>query len=435
MEREFARQARWSKGSLCTRRNCVSICRSVAAHHRCFWSLVRQRPTRRVFASTRAITLSIRFVVLKLVPRSANTLSRCSVSVSSRPSSRPGRRLVDLAQVRHEFLQRALGIGVARVRIRGLQFAAPEDLQRFRQIAHHVLALVPLTALHRHVLAEHVAHGRPESLRAVEHHQQAGGRAEATLDQLAQKRRADALVFRICTKPNTRFSPVTVTPRAITTWSSAKDLPSSNRTSQSRSSCRRSWNWRSAWALAPMKRRDTLDLASPNASGTASAAASYSRHESPPSTRRNNPTSRARGVCSCAYVANGTSVPAWTSPHPRYRDRQLLIGEKDRARLRAPARDTHLSIRMLIPGASQRDHFLLQRVLNRAEAQRDQRLNHRQRDGAIVQRRYRLDVRGAAGWCVVRSFRTLPMGGVLCIGARILAGINAAVWRHHPNFN
>ena len=40
-----------------------------------------------------------------------------------------------------------------------------------------------------------------------------------------------------------------------------------------------------------------------------------------------------------------------------------------------------------------------------------------------------------AGWCAVDDFRTLRMGGVLGSGAEILGGINAAVWRHHLNFN
>jgi len=66
---------------------------------------------------------------------------------------------------------------------------------------------------------------------------------------------------------------------------------------------------------------DTLERASPNASGTASAAASYSRHERPPNTRRNRPTSWARGVCRAAYVANGTSRRS-----RRLRTRGTVIG-------------------------------------------------------------------------------------------------------------
>ncbi len=39
------------------------------------------------------------------------------------------------------------------------------------------------------------------------------------------------------------------------------------------------------------------------------------------------------------------------------------------------------------------------------------------------------------GRCAVVATRTLRMGGALCFGAGILSGINASVWRHHPNFN
>ena len=38
-------------------------------------------------------------------------------------------------------------------------------------------------------------------------------------------------------------------------------------------------------------------------------------------------------------------------------------------------------------------------------------------------------------WCAATSFRTLGMGGTLGSAVRILAGINASAWRHHPDFN
>ena len=78
--------------------------------------------------------------------------------------------------------------------------------------------------------------------------------------------------------------------------------------------------------------------------------------------------------------------------HARDGDREFLIGEKDRARLRAPARHTDFFIRTRIPRAGQYHDFLLQRILDRFEAQRDQRLNHRQCHRAAVQRRDRLRV-------------------------------------------
>ena len=75
---------RWSF----TRRNSCSVAQSADAHHRSFRSLVRQRVTRRVFASSRAITLSIRFVVLILTPSVANMVRRHRVNVSSKSSSK-----------------------------------------------------------------------------------------------------------------------------------------------------------------------------------------------------------------------------------------------------------------------------------------------------------------------------------------------------------
>jgi hypothetical protein len=133
-----------------------------------------------------------------------------------------------------------------------------------------------------------------------------------------------------------------------------------------------------------MKRRDTLDLANPNASGTASAAASYSRHDKP-----------AQHAAKQADIAGARRLQLrvrrqWQFgaglhiTHARYGDRHLLIREKDRARLRAPPRDPDVAIGMRIPRTGQRRDFLLQRLLDRSEAQRDQRLNHGQRHRAIV---------------------------------------------------
>lgn len=58
------------------------------------------------------------------------------------------------------------------------------------------------------------------------------------------------------------------------------------------------------------------------------AAASYSRHESPPSTRRNNPTSRARGVCSSGRSLSpaGCTRHAPISCRPSVPARQIAHG-------------------------------------------------------------------------------------------------------------
>ena len=58
---------------------------------------------------------------------------------------------------------------------------------RLREVAEHILSLVPLAALDRDGRTEHLAHGRAQSLGAVEDDQQAGRCVEAALHQLAQE--------------------------------------------------------------------------------------------------------------------------------------------------------------------------------------------------------------------------------------------------------
>ncbi len=186
------------------------------------------------------------------------------------------------------------------MRPRGVELSAPRGLVPLGEIAHHILTLVPLAPLHGDV-AEHVAHRGAEALRAIKHGQERLVERKAALPELAEETGNRALVLarlfsRACSRsrsarvPRMRFSPVVVTPSATTSWSPANDLPSSTSTSHSASSSRRSCSRPNSRALARMKRRETLDFVSPNASGTASAAASYSRHDRPPSTRRKRPT-------------------------------------------------------------------------------------------------------------------------------------------------
>ena len=89
-------------------------------------------------------------------------------------------------------LERALGVRIRRLRVRRLQLASPGGLVPLREIAHHVLALVPLAALDRHV-ATHVADRRAESLRPIEHHQPRLVEREAPLPHLAPVRDAAPL--------------------------------------------------------------------------------------------------------------------------------------------------------------------------------------------------------------------------------------------------
>ena len=67
-------------------------------------------------------------------------------------------------------------------------------------------------------VAEHVAHRRAQPLRPIEHDQQARRRVESR--SISWRRNvAQTRLFSVavCTSPNTRFSPVMVTPSAITT--------------------------------------------------------------------------------------------------------------------------------------------------------------------------------------------------------------------------
>ena len=83
-----------------------------------------------------------------------------------------------------------------------------------------------------------------------------------------------AFSMSVSTKPRKRFSPASVTPRAMTIVASANVLPSRNTATTSSPDRSRSWNARSCAALAWMKPRDTVELESPIAPGIASAAAS-----------------------------------------------------------------------------------------------------------------------------------------------------------------
>ena len=77
----------------------------------------------------------------------------------------------------------------------------------------------------------------------------------------------------VWTNPRTIFSPVSVTPKAITMRSLAKVFPSRSSATTSYTPRSRSWNAWSWAALAWIKRRDTVEALKPNVAGTASAAA------------------------------------------------------------------------------------------------------------------------------------------------------------------
>ncbi len=67
-------------------------------------------------------------------------------------------RDVEHRQFLDQCVQRARRIRMPAVRVRVLQLAPSHDLLRLGEVAHHVLPRVPLTALHRDVVAKHVAY-------------------------------------------------------------------------------------------------------------------------------------------------------------------------------------------------------------------------------------------------------------------------------------
>ena len=68
-------------------------------------------------------------------------------------------------------VQHAFGTVVRAVCIRGMEVSPPLRVYGFREMTQDLFAFMPLTALGRDVAAEHVAHGRAQSLRAIKHDQ------------------------------------------------------------------------------------------------------------------------------------------------------------------------------------------------------------------------------------------------------------------------
>ncbi len=169
--------------------------------------------------------------------------------------------------------------------------------------------------------------------------------------------------------------PCRVTPRAMTRLSSANVLPSRKRTTTSSWSSRRSLNSCSARALARMKRRETLEALSPNASGTASAQASERRQLRPCRTRRNKPVSAGSRLARARRGSQGHFLLPDPIAHLRVGDGQFLIQQIHRAGLRTPADDAGLPPRAAVTCPRQGGHFLQQGLMDRLQAQLDQRLD------------------------------------------------------------
>ena len=97
--------------------------------------------------------------------------------------------------------------------------------------------------------------------------------------------------------------------------------PERQSATHSASSCRRSCRYRNAVALVRTTRRETLDLASPNAAGMASAAASYSRYERPPQHTTKQPDIPAAWSLKLRVDGQRHFSAGRVMPDPRDRDR------------------------------------------------------------------------------------------------------------------
>ena len=167
-----------------------------AASQRCFWSEVRQRSTLATRCATRLFRDSRQFVVFRLIPSWGNRPSRCRVSVSSRPFvETPDGRLVQQAEFRPAAAEPGLGLPVRGAFVGRLELPPPGILQPFRQIGDDVLPLVPLAPLDGSLGAEDARDDRPEALGPVEDDQEAASHAQAPGHELAEEGRADPLVL------------------------------------------------------------------------------------------------------------------------------------------------------------------------------------------------------------------------------------------------
>ena len=89
------------------------------------------------------------------------------------------------------------GLVVVRPVVGPLQALTPHHLLVLGQVAHHVLARVPLAPLDQGPAPEGLPDGRAEPLAAIEDDQHALGEVEAPLDQRPQERRQHRGVLRV----------------------------------------------------------------------------------------------------------------------------------------------------------------------------------------------------------------------------------------------
>ena len=92
-------------------------------------------------------------------------------------------REVDSPQLLTQLAQGRPGFGIRRALVGLLQPSTPGRLLPLREIAHHVLALVPLTALDQGLGSEHRLHGGAQPLGPVDDAEEAGLHPQSSRDQ------------------------------------------------------------------------------------------------------------------------------------------------------------------------------------------------------------------------------------------------------------
>ena len=106
------------------------------------------------------------------------------------------RRLVELVQLSPHRFQVPLRLLVGGPLVGSLQTSTPGLLLGAWQVRDHILSLVPLAALDKHLAPEHRRHCRLQPLGAVDHDQRSGRQIESPILQGAQKARDHPGVLR-----------------------------------------------------------------------------------------------------------------------------------------------------------------------------------------------------------------------------------------------
>ena len=171
---------------------------SAVASHRWRWLEFFHWSTWAQRSSTSALTDSRQLVVLNERPSTAKTPRRCKVRVSSRPSARlPAADWFRSSNSPWSCSRAARASGVRRAVVGALEAPAPVPLLDRGQVAHHILALVPLAPVHQRAVAEHFLDRRSQALAPVENHEQPVRRIKTAVDQRTQEGRQNLRVLRV----------------------------------------------------------------------------------------------------------------------------------------------------------------------------------------------------------------------------------------------